>query len=243
MQRNLNSLLGLKLEGTDGEIGKLIDFYFDDISWTIRHLILKTGSWFSEKDVLISPDAVLHSHWEPGILPVRLTKDQMLKSPEIETDKPVDRQQEIEIYGHNLWQPYWGNSFYTTGLWDINTQAQLKDQNEVKNDNEKDERNGYNRHLRSAQVVTGYHIQAIDGVIGHVIDFIFDDQSWQISHVAVDTHNWIGGKKILIPVVNIKEIQWGESKVFVKEKVESIKNSLPFNLVKYEHTETEDVIQ
>ncbi len=243
MQRNLNSLLGLKLEGTDGEIGKLIDFYFDDISWTIRHLILKTGSWFSEKDVLISPDAVLHSHWEPGTLPVRLTKDQMLKSPEIETDKPVDRQQEIEIYGHNLWQPYWGNSFYTTGLWDINTQAQLKDQNEVKNDNEKDERNGYNRHLRSAQVVTGYHIQAIDGVIGHVIDFIFDDQSWQISHVAVDTHNWIGGKKILIPVVNINEIQWGESKVFVKEKVESIKNSLPFNLVKYEHTETEDVIQ
>src|SRR5450432_2331875 len=110
MQRNLNSLLSMKLKGTDGEIGKLKDFYFDDISWTIRHLILKTGSWFSERDVLISTEAVVHSNWEPGIIPVRLTKDQMLKSPDIETDKPVARQQEIEIYGHNLWQPYWGNT-------------------------------------------------------------------------------------------------------------------------------------
>ncbi len=243
MQRNLNSLLTLKLKGTDGEIGKLKDFYFDDISWIIRHLILKTGSWFSERDVLISPEAVLHSHWEQGILPVRLTKDQMLKSPEIETDKPVDRQQEIEIYGHNLWQPYWGNNFYTTGLWNINAQAKSDDQSKIKNDNEKDERNAYNRHLRSSQVVTGFHIQAVDGVIGHVIDFIFDDLTWQISHVAVDTHNWIGGKKILIPVRNIKEIQWGESKVFVNEKIESIRNGLPFDQVKYEHTETEDVKQ
>lgn len=239
MQRNLNSLLGLKLEGTDGEIGKLIDFYFDDISWIIRHLILKTGSWFSERDVLISPEAVEHSHWEPGILSVRLTKDQMLKSPKIETDKPVARQQEIEIYGHNLWQPYWGNNFYTTGLWDINAQAQSND----KNEKEKHERNGHNRHLRSTQVVTGFDIQARDGGIGHVIDFIFDDLSWQISHVAVDTHNWIGGKKILIPVLNIMEIRRGESKVFVNEKVESIKNGFPFDQVKYEHSETEDVTQ
>jgi len=237
MQRNLHSLLGLKLEGTDGEIGKLRDFYFDDISWTIRHLILKTGSWFSERDVLISPNAVEHSHWEPGSLPVRLTKDEMLKSPEIETDKPVARQQEIEIYGHNLWQPYWGNNFYTTGLWDIKAQAHSKDKNEVKNDIEKDERNGYNRHLRSTQVVTGFHIQAKDGTIGHVIDFIFDDLSWQISHVAVDTHNWIGSKKILIPVLNIREIQWGESKVFVNENVESIEDGLLFDPAKYEQTE------
>ncbi len=241
MQRNLNMLLGSRLKGTDGEIGKLIDFYFDDLSWTIHHLILKTGSWFSERDVLISPEAVLHTHWEPGILPVRLTKDQMLKSPDIESDKPITTQQEIGIYGHNLWQPYWGNSFYTTGLWDINAQAQSSDQNKVKTDNEKDERNDYKRHLCSTQFVTGLHIQARDGDIGHVIDFIFEDLTWQISHVAVDTHNWIGGKKVLIPVRNIKEIKWSESKVLVNEKVESIQNGLPFDHEKYEDTETEDV--
>ena len=243
MKRSINSLLGYTMSGTDGEIGKLRNFYFDDISWTIRHLILKTGNWFSERDVLISPEAVIHSHWEPGILPVRLTKDQMLKSPEIDTDKPVDRQQEIEIYGHNLWQPYWGNNFYTTGPWDINAQAKSNDQNELKYDKEKDEKNGYNRHLRSSQVVTGFHVQATDGSIGHVIDFIFDDFTWQISHAAIDTHNWIGGKKILIPVFKIREIQWGESKVFVNENVESIKNGLPFELINYEPSEYADVTQ
>ena len=243
MKRNLNSLLNLRLKGTDGEIGKLRDFYFDDISWTIRHLILKTGSWFSERDVLISPDAVLHSHWEPGILPVSLTKDQMLKSPEIEADKPVARQQEIEIYGHNLWQPYWGNSFYTTGLWDINSQAKSSGENEVIKEHEEDRRDGYNKHLRSTLVVTGFRIQAVDGSIGHVIDYIFDDLTWQISHVAIDTHNWIGGIKTLIPVMNIKEIQWSEAKVFVNENIESIKNGLLFDQVKYEHPETEVVTE
>ena len=97
--------------------------------------------------------------------------------------------------------------------------------------------------MHSTQFVTGYHIQAIDGGIGHVIDFIFDDVTWQISDVAVDTHNWIGGKKILIPVLNIKEIQWRESKVFVNVKVESINNGLPFDQIKYEHSDTEDVTQ
>ena len=231
------------MSGTDGEIGKIRDVYFDDKTWDIRHLILKTGNWFSERDVLISPEAVLHSHWESGILPVKLTKDQMLKSPEIETDKPVARQQEIEIYGHNLWQPYWGNSFYTTGLWDIDAQAKSNNPNDLINDREKDERDGYNRHLRSAQVVTGFHVQATDGSLGHVIDFIFDDFTWKISHAAIVTHNWIGGKKVLIPVLEIKEIQWGESKVFVKENIESIKNGLPFDQIKYEHPESADVTQ
>ena len=239
MQHNLNSLLSLQLKGTDGEIGKLRDFYFDDRTWIIRHLILKTGSWFSERDVLISPEAVVHAPWEPGILPVKLTKDQMLKSPDKETDLPAGQQQRIEAYNHNLWQPYWGNNFYTTGLWDINAQAKSGDQNEVKKVDKNDQVNDDNLHVRSSQGVTGFHIQAIDGSIGHIIDFIFDDLTWQISHLAVDTHNWIGGKKILIPVLNIREVKWVESKVFVNENMESIKNGLQFDPVKYEHAEAE----
>jgi sporulation protein YlmC with PRC-barrel domain len=238
MQRNINSLIGYNLEGTDGEIGKVTDFYFDDDTWTIRYLILQTGNWFSGRDVLISPEALVKSIWKPGIFPVNLTKDQILNSPDIDTDKPVSRQQEIELYGHYLWQPYWGSDFYAGGLWGIPSSAPVIDQKIVKETDENDKRSKDDRHLRSTHEVTGYHIHAIDGEIGHVKDFIMDDRTWQIVWLVVDTHNWIGGKKVLIPVRHIKEVQWENSKVVADETVDSVKNSIAFDGSEFVHPDT-----
>ena len=55
-----------------------------------------------------------------------------------------------------------------------------------------------NPHLRSSRAVTGYHIQATDGDIGHVEDFLVDDHSWAIRYMIVDTTNWWPGKKVLV---------------------------------------------
>lgn len=242
MKRNLNGLLGYTMKGTDGEIGKVRDFYFDDETWDIRHVILKTGSWFSSRDVLISPKAILESDWKDGILPVNLTMKQMLESPEIDTDKPVSRQQEIEIYGHNLWQPYWGNDFYTTGLGGIFGSEHQIAPNEAEETEDKLKPTSVksspdDHHLRSAHVVTGFHIHAIDGKIGHVVDFIMDDQTWKILCLAIDTHQWIGGQKVLLPVRNIKGIEWENSSVYVDEKTDSIKTSPLFDRSVYEDPE------
>lgn len=246
MKRNINGLLGYTMKGIDGEIGKVRDFYFDDETWDIRHVILKTGNWFSGRDVLISPKAILEMNWKDGILPVNLTMKQMLESPEIDTNKPVSRQQEIEIYGHNLWQPFWGNDFYTTGLGGIfgssnqNIQSDIKETAEVKPLGVNSSPD--NRHLRSTHVVTGFHIHAIDGKIGHVIDFIIDDLNWKILYLAIDTHQWIGGQKLLLPVRNIKEIEWENATVYVDEKIETINKSLLFDRSLYEAPEPANVV-
>ena len=55
MQINTNKLVGYNLEATDGEIGKVESFYFDDDTWTIRYMVVKTGGWLSGRKVLISP--------------------------------------------------------------------------------------------------------------------------------------------------------------------------------------------
>ena len=53
--------------------------------------------------------------------------------------------------------------------------------------------------LRSSANVTGYDIQASDDSIGHVADFVFDDESWAIRYLVIDTRNWWpGGGKVLI---------------------------------------------
>jgi len=95
MKRSVKSLTGYLMGASDGEIGKVIDFYFDDKTWAIRYLIVETGDWLSGRKVLISPQALLSTNWENGSFPINLTKEQIENSPNIDTDMPVSRQQEI----------------------------------------------------------------------------------------------------------------------------------------------------
>lgn len=225
MQRSINELIGYRVGATDGEIGKVEEFYFDDLSWKIRYLIVKTGNWLSGRSVLISPDAAVSGSWGPGTFPVRLTKEQVRDSPDIDTDKPVSRRQEIELYGHYGWQSYWGSGFFAGGFANISDASPIIDEKIIHESANSDPHNENDPHLRSTQRITGYHIHASDGDIGHVNDFILDDQTWQISYIVVDTHNWIGGKKVLIAPQHIKEVQWENSKVMVDISVDSIQQS------------------
>ena len=80
-------------------------------------------------------------------------------------------------------------------------------------------------HLRSTDQVTGYYVQATDGEIGHVHDYIVDDETWTIRYIVVNTRNWWPGKKVLVSPRWIKRVSWEESKLFVDLSRESIRNS------------------
>ena len=84
-------------------------------------------------------------------------------------------------------------------------------------------------HLRSTHAVTGHHIQATDGEIGHVKDFIIDDETWAIRYLLIDTGNWWPGKKILVSPRWIERVSWAESTVFVNLARETIKHSPEYN--------------
>ena len=79
--------------------------------------------------------------------------------------------------------------------------------------------------MRSTHEVTGYHVQAADGEIGHIGDFIIDDETWAIRYLIIDTQNWWEGKKVLISPQWIERVSWNESKVFVNLSREVIKQS------------------
>jgi sporulation protein YlmC with PRC-barrel domain len=83
----------------------------------------------------------------------------------------------------------------------------------------------WDSHLRSTHEVSGYHIQAADGEVGHVEDFIIDDETWAIRYLIIDTRNWWPGKKVLVSPQWIERVSWSESKVFVNLSRESIKQS------------------
>jgi hypothetical protein len=83
----------------------------------------------------------------------------------------------------------------------------------------------WDHNLRSTHAVTGYHIQADDGEIGHVEDFIIDDETWAIRYLVVDTRNWWPGKKVLVSPQWIERVSWDQSKVFANISRDAIKKS------------------
>lgn len=188
MRRRAKELNNYKLGARDGEIGEVKEFYFDDQSWTIRYLVADTGGWLSGRQVLISPYALDRANEEEKVIPVDLTRTQIEKSPSLATDRPVSRQYEWDYYSYYGWPAYWGGPYvWGMGAYPIRGRSEWS---EVSRRAE-----GEDPHLRSTKDVTGRDIQARDGEIGHVEDFVIDDETWAIRYLIVDTRNWWPGRR------------------------------------------------
>jgi sporulation protein YlmC with PRC-barrel domain len=225
MERNIDSLIGYSIEATDGEIGKVEDFYFDDETWTIRYLVVETGGWLSGRKVLISPAAFTGSNIKVDLFPVNLTMEQIRTSPDIDTDKPVSRQKEAMLNKHHFWQNYWGSGSYA-GEMSIPNKRPI-----VIKDADRDPAD--DAHLRSIKQVGGYAIHALDGEIGHVNNLIVDDKTWELKDLIVDTHNWIGGKKVLIPITNVDSVSFVTLSVYLNIKIADVTDSKLYEDAEY----------
>src|SRR5215203_5588313 len=98
MLHKISDLKGYTISATDGEIGEVQDFYFDDDDWTIRYLVIDTGKWLPGRKVLISPISMGKANRDRQSIAINLTKEQIENSPGIDTDKPVSRQYETSYY-------------------------------------------------------------------------------------------------------------------------------------------------
>ncbi len=166
MKRSVKKLVGCVVRATDGDIGTVQEFYFDDLTWTVRYMVVETGSWLINRKVLISPMAL--GRPEPGlkVLPVNLTREQVRGSPDIDTAKPVSRQHETVLHGYYGW-PYWGMSTYVNSFGVppiLSPYAIPAADKEAEAPSEEEIPKG-DPNLRSTAKVAGYHIEALDGGI------------------------------------------------------------------------------
>lgn len=230
MLRKAGHLHNFELRARDGVLGKVKDFYFDDYHWTIRYLVVETGSWLGSRKVLLATSAVGVASWEDSLLSVDLTQDQVRHSPGIDTEQPVSREQETGLHQYYGWPAYWLGAGYYGGLFTPVPEAgpagppfmvglPATDLPRRRTAPDGDPR------LRSARTVTGYHIEATDGPIGHVEDYLFDDATWDIRHIVVDTRNWLPGRKVVISPDRISEVNWTQSRVYVDLDRDRIKHA------------------
>ena len=196
MLTNVTFLKGLVIQATDGELGTVDQLYFDDETWAIRYLTVETGGWLGGRQVLISPFSILHTDWPAKRLDVALTKKQVENSPDIDTHQPVSRQHEAEYNGYYGYPYYWGGPYMwgpvvlPVGL-GLSNCFHRSDGGQIPSEST-------DSHLRSTEGISGYHVEATDGEIGHVDGFVLDDEAWAIRYIEVATRNWLPGKKVLV---------------------------------------------
>lgn len=216
------TILGTELLGSDRSVGSICDLLFDDETWVVRHLVVDTGHWLPGRQVLLPPGVVQNADWNAASAAVSLTSQQVSDSPSGESDRPVSRQMEIELYQHFDVPYYWGPAGATlagSGYTPMPLAAGLLPMDQVDADDIK------RNHLRSVNEVSGYTIQGTDDHVGHVEGLLVDDENWSIQKLIVDTRNWWPGKKVLISRELIQEISWAEATVSVGLTQEQIKGS------------------
>lgn len=217
MLRSLKGLEGYAVSATDGYIGSVANFLVDDERWVIRYLVVETGGFFSGRRVLISPVSFRQVHWRSTLgFDLALTMDKVKNSPSIDVDKPVSRRHELDWFDYYGYSHYWGPGLRTTGRSNEAPAVQSEEQpGDV--------------HLRSAKEIRGYHIEGTDAAIGHVDDFIIDDETWEVRYLVIDTANWWPGKQVLVAPRWASRISWAEKKVFVDLSRQAIRNSPDWN--------------
>lgn len=247
-----SALKGYAIAAKDGAIGTISDYLFDQTTWTVRWLVVDTGTWLTGRMVLVHPSAADHVDHERRQIDVALTRKQVEDSPDIRQDRPVSQQMQSDLYGYYGWDPYWNNGISGAGSFGSGLYAdglfgggmggiggvtglavrerpsypglpggdgggQAIDDGQALDDGDPN--------LRSINEITGYHVHASDGTIGHVEDVLLDDQGWAIQYLAVDTSNWWIGQHVLILPHVITGIDWSDRSIELSVTRDRVKTS------------------
>jgi sporulation protein YlmC with PRC-barrel domain len=207
--QNVKHIKTFEIKAKDGEMGTVHDLFFDDKHWTTRYVVVSTMKWLPGRKVLVSPMFIDHIDSVEETISVPLNKETIKDSPDIDTDQPVSKQHEMDLGRYYGLNPYWSGP----SSWGPYKYPAELAQSEMQKENKMEEKDS---HLRSVKEVTGYEIEATDGHLGHVEDFIVDEESWAIQNMVVDTKNWWPGKKVLVSPDSIKNVSWNERLVEVE---------------------------
>jgi uncharacterized protein YrrD len=249
MLHSLKDLEGYTISASDGEMGHVTDFYFDDQAWVIRYLVVETSDWLASRKVLIAPRAIGTPDRQEKLLPTQLTQDQVRHSPDIDTDKPVSRQHESQNLSYYGYPYYWDG----VGVWagtsemsplapgpSLTSERDALQQADVRKISaEQARQQDDDPHLRSCGQVAGYHVHASDGEIGHVDGFLIDESDWTIRYLIVNTSNWWLGHKVLLAPQWFTKVNWQEGSISLVLNRQSVKDAPVFESIEALNRERE----
>jgi len=247
MLRHESEIKGYEIHASDGLVGTVTDFLFDDATWVVRWLVVDTGHWLPGRQVLLPPSALGYVNHIGHQFNILLTRQQVKDCPGVEVHEPVSRQHEARIYDYYGWSPYWNNSSFGGAIGYggsiLGASMTVPPFGLMQKEKDIDDADGSKQDatLRSVEEITGYSIHALDGEIGHVEDVLVEDDDWSIRYLVVETKHWWHGNKVLVSPLAVIDIRWTERQVRLGVDRRRVQNSTtydPLALVDFSHEKT-----
>lgn len=219
MRTTFGSLKHYAMAGTDGELGKIKDLYFDDSSWTVRYLVVDTGNWLTGRRVLLSPESITHIDHMNRVVNVGLTRDKIAEAPPVDSHIPVTRQATLamdQFYG-------WHHTWISGGLIDFQvptanygplvTPPALPEEVQAA----WTARRSLDPNLQSLNDVNGYSIEPADSddKLASFADAVINESTWRIPYVVVDVGNWFADKHVVLPVHRVRHLDGHRQRVVI----------------------------
>lgn len=223
MLKRYKDLLGHPLHAVDGQIGKIDQLIFDETNWAIRYIVVDVGSFLAPRRVLLSPAGVdrveHHGIW------ILATKEQIRKSPEIDTAMPLSREHEIILHDYYSWPYYWlfpsyynslGTAIYPGSDLTLQMEAQRERGKALKEKEE--DKESEKIHVFSMEQLLGCAVNAPDETAGEVNDLLIDIKEWVTRYMVVDTGGILSKKSVLLSVQWTKAIDWEAGIIYIEHE-------------------------
>lgn len=224
---NLFNFLNLKnskvISQDEKKMGKIKDIYFDDKDWASRYFIVDTGGILKSHQVLISPVFVSEFNEADKEVRIDLRSERIETAPSVSQEQPVSRQfeqQYYDFYGYPYYwtgQLPWGQSYFPVEL-SSQTKAEAY------------QKPAADPHLRSVSELMGYKINATDGSFGNIENFIFDNLTWMIRYVVIDTISFWPSKKVLIAPQWVSSVEWQDQSIHMDYSKDFIKSAPEYDM-------------
>jgi hypothetical protein len=199
MLRALKDLVGSPVAATDGDMGSVRSFLFDDQSWKIRYVVVDVGNWLKRRDVVLPITALDKPDWTNKTCRAHLTKEQVRDSPDIDSEEPVSRQQENAMRDYFGPLAYWVDNEFAMSSIPTGTKYPVHTAQVL--------------HLRSTSRVLGYQVWATDGEFGILEGFAVDEASWHLGYLDVRGGDWLRNRSVLIPTRWVESVSWAEFRI------------------------------
>lgn len=224
MLYSLSDLEQYTVNASDGYIGKVKDFYFDDRTWKLRCVLAETGIWLKNRKVLLPASAVKLVNVDDKHLSLDLSMYQVKNGPGIDKQLSLNPQSEIDYLS------YYGYSFYRGATeahgFDQDAEAKLAD---IFASVDAVRRTYGDRHLRSCREIINYDIEGSDNQVGYLQSMLFDETDWSVRYLVANTSNWWLGHQVLLEPQSIKDVSWGDARIYLNMLRSQVQNAPIFD--------------
>jgi hypothetical protein len=196
---------GFTMQTLDGNAGIIKETLFDEAAWVIRYLVVETGGWLDNNEILIASMSVARLDWDKKTAYVDLSTEQIKESPGLGVTRPVLRASEAEFLDHYGYSHYWNGlspSLPAASAGDTSRRAAIeRDLEQIASD------------LHSSVELIGCAVRTSDGTDGQVEDLQFDEASWDIAFLVIDPHDWSADSSVLVSPTRVEQVNWEQGQV------------------------------